>query len=663
MLGRLLFLVAFSAVAAAQPVATPPVEAPPGAAPADAGGVEADFQAWLAQFRAEQAARGVAPAALDAVLGGLHYSPRVVELDRAQPDDSGRVALFSDYLAKRVEPVRIGRGRVVRDAVEPLLAANEAATGVPGTVVLGIWGMESSYGAVTGTFDVPRSLATLAFDGRRRALFSGELAATVDMVARGLVPRERLTGSWAGAMGQPQFLPSSYLKYARDGDGDGRADIWDFAPRHRPVDRHLPPRHRLAARAGVGHGRGAAARIRPRPRPQPGPADDLRAGARQAQPVDPGARVEGAGAGNGRGMAGRRHAGDAGRTRRAGRRRLSDVRQFPRAARRTTAPISTRCRSGCSAMRCASPRPVIPAHAGTHLPRPAVCDAPVSRNRSARPLTVGRWVPAFAGMTIVSLLAACASHAPSPPGAAAPPRRVAAPAATTTGRVKIGQPYFVMGRWYTPADDPRYDETGIASWYGPGFHALATASGERYDQDGISAAHKTLPLPCFVEVTNLDNGRVLTVRVNDRGPFVDGRIIDLSRRSAQLLGVDGPGTARVRVRRVYPDAAQIAALTPPPAPPPPAPAAEPPPVPVAAPAVLAGDVFIQVAAVSDQGRAEWLKGYLASFAPTVTEKSPAGLWRVRLGPFTSAEAANPVLARVQAAGYTDARTVVAVPGR
>ncbi len=220
MIARLALLLVLAAAARAQPV--------PGPVPASvAGDAESGFAAWLDGFRAAELAKGVSPAALDATLGGMQYSPRVVELDRAQPDDSGRTALFSDYLAKRVEPVRIGRGRTVRDAVQPLLAANEAATGVPGAIVLGIWGMESSYGAVTGSFDVPRSLASLAYDGRRRELFTRELEATVKIVERGLVARERLTGSWAGAMGQPQFLPSSFLAYARDGDGDGRADIWD----------------------------------------------------------------------------------------------------------------------------------------------------------------------------------------------------------------------------------------------------------------------------------------------------------------------------------------------------------------------------------------------------------------------------------------------------
>jgi len=252
----------------------------------------------------------------------------------------------------------------------------------------------------------------------------------------------------------------------------------------------------------------------------------------------------------------------------------------------------------------------------------------------------------------------CATHEPaSLSRLAAPPST----GSTITGRVKIGQPYQVMGQWYTPSDDRGYDVTGTASWYGPGFHALATASGERYDQDALSAAHKTLPLPCFVEVTNLDNGRVLTVRVNDRGPFVDGRIIDLSRKSAQLLGVDRPGTAHVRVRRIFPNVVQLVSMTPPAAPPPPL--SKSPSVAATVANAAAGSIFIQVAAVSDAGRAAWLKGYLVSFAPSEVERSPTGLWRVRLGPFVSHDQASPILAQVQAAGYTDSRTVVADPVR
>jgi rare lipoprotein A len=116
------------------------------------------------------------------------------------------------------------------------------------------------------------------------------------------------------------------------------------------------------------------------------------------------------------------------------------------------------------------------------------------------------------------------------------------------GYYKIGQPYTIDGVTYTPAEDYNYDETGIASWYGPGFHGLRTANGELYDMNQVTAAHKTLPMPSLVRVTNLDNGRSIIVRVNDRGPYVRNRIIDMSRRGAQLLGYEKTGTAKVRVQ-------------------------------------------------------------------------------------------------------------------
>src|SRR5579863_10060075 len=120
-------------------------------------------------------------------------------------------------------------------------------------------------------------------------------------------------------------------------------------------------------------------------------------------------------------------------------------------------------------------------------------------------------------------------------------------------------PYEVKGVWYYPRADYNYDETGVASWYGPGFDQHTTADNEIYDMNELSAAHKTLPLPSVVEVTNLQNGRSIRLRVNDRGPFVDGRIIDLSRRAAQLLGYETTGTARVRVRILKDESIQVAA--------------------------------------------------------------------------------------------------------
>ncbi|WP_426164227.1 septal ring lytic transglycosylase RlpA family protein [Sandarakinorhabdus sp. DWP1-3-1] len=280
-------------------------------------------------------------------------------------------------------------------------------------------------------------------------------------------------------------------------------------------------------------------------------------------------------------------------------------------------------------------------------------------------------------MILALMLAACATSN-------RPPSRVptARAPASVPGAPKIGKPYQVFGVWYYPADDRAYDEKGIASWYGPGFHALSTANGERYDQDDVTAAHKTLPMPSYVEVENLDNGRRLTVRVNDRGPFVAGRIIDLSRRSAQLLGVDRVGTARVRVRRVYPDADTRQRLAPPPAPPPLPPivvasAAAVAPIPDAVPVVstvtipgsappaavsLANGHFIQVAALTDAGRIAWLSGYLTAFGPVLQQPAPNGLTRIRLGPFKDDTAANAVLAQLRVAGYSEARLILPSSG-
>ena len=115
-------------------------------------------------------------------------------------------------------------------------------------------------------------------------------------------------------------------------------------------------------------------------------------------------------------------------------------------------------------------------------------------------------------------------------------------------RYKIGDPYQIGGIWYYPAEDYEYEETGIASWYGAKFHGRLTANGSTYNMNALTAAHRTLPMPCLVRVTNLVNGRSLILTINDRGPFARNRIIDISRRGAQLLGFKREGTARVRVK-------------------------------------------------------------------------------------------------------------------
>ncbi len=243
-------------------------------------------------------------------------------------------------------------------------------------------------------------------------------------------------------------------------------------------------------------------------------------------------------------------------------------------------------------------------------------------------------------LSLALVLAACAGprKAPPPLVSVPPAARPAAPAG-----VKIGRPYQVFGQTYVPVDDRSYDRTGIASWYGPNFHARQTANGEIYNQEDVTAAHPTLPMPSWVEVTNLDNGRTLTVRINDRGPFVDGRIIDLSRRSAERLGMERAGLARVRVRRVFPPGDWALATPPRTAP-----------QPVAAPAPPPTGRYIQVAALSDEGRARALASVLGDFGPSFAAPTGTGLWRVRIGPVDPARA-TVLLADVRAAGWHDAR--------
>src|SRR5579872_6409249 len=152
-----------------------------------------------------------------------------------------------------------------------------------------------------------------------------------------------------------------------------------------------------------------------------------------------------------------------------------------------------------------------------------------------------RTARATAAVTALAALTAGCATGPEDNTVTVPPN---------AGVYKVGAPYQIGDTWYYPSEQPDYDETGIASWYGPTFYGRSTANGERFDADALTAAHRTLPMPVNVRVTNLDNGRSLILRVNDRGPYAKGRIIDVSRRAAQLLGFYDVGTARVRVQYV-----------------------------------------------------------------------------------------------------------------
>lgn len=257
-------------------------------------------------------------------------------------------------------------------------------------------------------------------------------------------------------------------------------------------------------------------------------------------------------------------------------------------------------------------------------------------------------------------------------------------------RERVGPPYQANERWYVPTPEPGYAQTGVASWYGPTFHGQATASGEIFDQEAMTAAHPTLPIPSLVQVTNLENGREIIVRVNDRGPFVDERLIDLSRRSAEVLGFEQAGQARVHVRYLGPaprrvDAAANAAPSAPQA----AAAASraddgpmslmpvrvdetalagaplyeaPRSAPAAAPAYRGeGAFYAQVGAFSDLSNAHRVRDAASAAGPVTVDvrrtASGGEVFRVRVGPWNSREEADAARRQLVSAGFGE--TIVA----
>ena len=248
------------------------------------------------------------------------------------------------------------------------------------------------------------------------------------------------------------------------------------------------------------------------------------------------------------------------------------------------------------------------------------------------------------------------------------------------GTYKVGKPYRIAGVWYYPKVDYNYRETGMASWYGPKFHNRKTANGQIFDMNAISAAHRTLPMPSLVQVTNLTNGRSLKVLVNDRGPFAHGRIIDLSRRAAQLLGFERAGVARVLVEILPEESRQLARMAPggpsfqtvakaPPVrslPPPPAPvkvasvplARQPDLKPPPAPSKTA--LFVQAGAFVRIDLARQMERDLSTIGPTQIVEATVGnrrFYRVRLGPASSASHGDRMLDAVVRTGYPNARLV------
>ncbi len=198
---------------------TPPAQAETDASPAELQG----FARWLEGFRVSARAAGINEATLKAAFDGVQFLPRVVELDRAQPEFNRSVW---DYLDSAVSPQRVVRGQDKLLEVRAQADAAAARYGVPASILVAIWGMESNYGSNYGDIPTIDALATLGFEGRREDWARGQLIAALKIIQNGDIDRAHMIGSWAGAMGQTQFLPSNFLAYAVDADGDGRRDIW-----------------------------------------------------------------------------------------------------------------------------------------------------------------------------------------------------------------------------------------------------------------------------------------------------------------------------------------------------------------------------------------------------------------------------------------------------
>lgn len=255
---------------------------------------------------------------------------------------------------------------------------------------------------------------------------------------------------------------------------------------------------------------------------------------------------------------------------------------------------------------------------------------------------------------VLSVLAGCVS---APPRVPPPPRPIPSPTIPSppVDVSKIPEPvprieprstrgnppfYDVLGkRYFVLAEADGYHERGVASWYGPGFHAASTSNGERYDMYAMTAAHKTLPLPAFVQVTNLRNGRSVIVRVNDRGPFKDGRIIDLSYTAAAKLDMVNAGTAFVEVRALTPE--QTAS----------------PPAPTTA---TTADLYVQAGAFATEANASRLLAQLRAQGVSKSfvrqdQLSGQTLYRVRVGPIPSVVEFDRIVARLKSLGVADAR--------
>ena len=402
-----------------------------------------DFDQWRQNFKAQAMQQGIQPDIANA-LDNAEFLPRVIELDQKQPE--GQIT-YAQYLKNTVTNQRIAMARQLQESYAEELAAIEQQYGVPSSVILALWGKESSFGKNQGSFSLLSSLATLAYEGRRAEFFQKQLIAALRIMQDQHFTVEQMTGSWAGAFGQCQFMPTTYLNHAADGDGDGQADIWRSVP------------DVLASIANYLRAEGW-------------------------QPNESWGRAVTLPTGFNRNLIGK------------------DIRK----------PVDEWAALGIAqADGQPLPQSLIQGYLVSDNPTDGKLegnmylvynnfDALLRWNKSRYfGLAVGTFANRILSgaenmkkvlifLCAVLSLAACSSdHSGSGGGDGRQPRQ-------QTGYYKVGRPYEVSGETYTPKEDYAYDETGIASWYGPGFHGGKTANGETYDTQDLTAAHRTLPL-------------------------------------------------------------------------------------------------------------------------------------------------------------------------
>lgn len=186
-----------------------------------------DFDIWLREFAQEAVDKGISVPTVEQALSGVRPIEQVLRLDRKQPEST---ITFDQYRQNVVTPTRVKKGKELYNKNRALLDRISHESGVPPQYIIALWGIETSYGENTGNFNVIPALATLAYDGRRSGYFKGELINALKILDQGHITLAEMKGSWAGAMGQNQFMPSSFLSYSADGDGDGKRDIWNSLP-------------------------------------------------------------------------------------------------------------------------------------------------------------------------------------------------------------------------------------------------------------------------------------------------------------------------------------------------------------------------------------------------------------------------------------------------